>query len=297
MKKIKVAVLMGGKSCEREVSLMSGEGVLRNLDKNKYEVWGIDVPMELDKLKERRPDLAFIIMHGKGGEDGEIQGYLETLEIKYTGSGVMASAIGMNKKFFKWVMEHNNILMPKDVLKAPCVVKPVCGGSSVGVSIVEEDKQMEKAIKLAKEYDKEIIIEEYVKGMEVTCGVWGNPSTASQSGRAGEIEALPVVEIIPKNKFFDYESKYTDNGTQEICPARLSDEMTKKVQEIAIKVFKVIDGRGFARVDMMIREGEVYVLDINTLPGMTPNSLLPKEAKAVGYSYSQMLDKIIELAL
>ena len=287
MKKIKVVVLMGGKSCEREVSLMSGAGVLKNLNKDKYEVWGIDVPRELDKLKEKRPDLAFIIMHGKGGEDGEIQGYLETLEIKYTGSGVMASAIGMNKKFFKWVMEQNNILMPKDVLKAPCVVKPVCGGSSVGVSIVEEDDQMKKAIELAKKYDKEIIIEEYIKGIEVTCGVWGNE----------KVEALPVVEIIPKNKFFDYESKYSDGGAQEICPARLSEEMTKKIQEIADKVFKVIDGKGFARVDMMIRGNEIYVLDINTLPGMTPNSLLPKEAKAAGYSYSQMLDKIIELAL
>lgn len=291
MKKIRVAVLMGGKSCEREVSLSSGEGVLKNLDRDKYEVWGVDVPFELDKLKNIKPDLAFIIMHGKGGEDGEIQGYLETLEIKYTGCGVMASAIGMNKKFFRWVMEQNKILVAKSVSGSPCVVKPNCGGSSVGVSIVEDNIELKKAISLAKGYDSEVVIEEYIKGKEVTCGVWGS------SVDSGLVEALPVVEIIPKNKFFDYESKYCDGGAQEICPARLGDEMTKKIQEIAIRVFKIIGGKGFARVDMIIRGEDVYVLDINTLPGMTPNSLLPKEAKAAGYSYSQMLDKIIEEAL
>ncbi|MFA6007090.1 MAG: D-alanine--D-alanine ligase [Candidatus Shapirobacteria bacterium] len=287
MKKLKVAVLMGGLSCEREVSLVSGKGVLENLNKNKYEAVGVDVPSELPKLNKTKFDLAFVIMHGKGGEDGEIQGYLETLGIKYIGCGVLASAMGMNKKFFKWVMEHNDILMPKTNRKIPCVVKPVCGGSSVGVSIVEEDRDLESAIKLAKKYDQEIIIEEYIKGTEVTCGVWGNK----------KVEALPVVEIIPKNKFFDYESKYSDGGAQEICPARLNKEITKKIQGIAIKVFKIIGGKDFARVDMMVRNGEIYVLDINTLPGLTPNSLLPKEAKAVGYSYSQMLDKMIELGL
>lgn len=288
MKKIKVVVLMGGKSVEREVSLSSGAGVLKNLDKDKYEVFGIDVPGELEKLKEIKPDLAFIIMHGRGGEDGMIQGYLETLGIKYTGSGIMASAIGMNKKFFRWVMAHNDILIPREVLRAPCVVKPNCGGSSVGVSVVEKNSDIKKAIELAKKYDQEVIIEDYIKGMEVTCGVWG-PLAGS-----GQVEALPVVEIIPKNKFFDYESKYSDGGAQEICPARLDKRMTLKVQKIAVKVFKVIDGRGFARVDMIIRNGLVYVLDINTLPGLTPNSLLPKEAKAIGLSYSQMLDRIIE---
>lgn len=287
MNKIKVAVLMGGLSSEREVSLISGKGVLGNLNKDKYEVCGIDIPSELEKLKEIKPDLAFVIMHGKGGEDGIIQGYLKTLGIKYTGCGVMASAIGMNKKFFKWVMEHNNILMPKMVSKAPCVVKPNCGGSSVGVSIVEKNRDLIKAIELAKKYDKEVIIEEYIKGKEVTCGVWGNK----------KVQALPVVEIIPKNKFFDYESKYSDGGAKEICPARLDRMMTEKIQEIAVQVFKVIGGRGFARVDMIIRDKDVYVLDINTLPGLTPNSLLPKETKAIGLSYSQMLDKIIKLAL
>lgn len=287
MKKLKVAVLMGGLSCEREVSLISGKGVIENLDREKYEVFGVDVPLELSKLDETKVDLAFIIMHGKGGEDGEIQGYLESKGIKYTGCGVLASAIGMNKKFFKWVMKNNNILVPKEVNEVPCVIKPVCGGSSVGVSIVENKEKLEEAILLARKTDKEIIKEEYIKGIEVTCGVWGNEKN----------EALPVVEIIPKNKFFDYECKYNDGGAREICPARLSEEMTRKIQKIAIKVFRTIGGKDFARVDMIIKGEDVYVLDINTLPGLTPNSLLPKEAKAAGYSYSQMLDKIIELAI
>ena len=275
---------MGGEGCEREVSLMSGAGVIKNLDKKKYEVWGIDVPSQLYMLDEIKPELAFIIMHGKGGEDGLIQGYLETLGIKYTGCGVLASAIGMNKKFFKRLMKNSDILVPREVSKAPCVVKPVCGGSSVGVSIVEKGESLEKAIELAKKYDDEVIIEDYIKGTEVTCGVWGDPPIA-----------LPVVEIRPKAKFFDYESKYSDGGAEEICPAKLSKQITEKVQEIAVNVFETIGGKGFARVDMIIRSKEVFVLDINTLPGLTPNSLLPKEAKAIGYSYGQMLDRMIEL--
>lgn len=291
MKKIKIAVLFGGESPERGVSLVSGAEVMKNLDREKYEVFGIDVPKELEEIRKIKPDLAFIILHGKGGEDGVIQGYLETLKIKYTGCGVLASAIGMNKKFFRWVMEHNNILVAKEVREAPCVVKPNCGGSSVGVSVVEKNSYLKGAIELAKKYDKEIIVEDYIGGIEVTCGVWGSLANS------GQVEALPVVEIIPKNMFFDYESKYSDGGAQEICPARLSEKMTKKIQEIAVKVFKVIDGNGFGRVDMIVRGEDVYVLDINTLPGLTPNSLLPKEAKAMGMSYSQMLDKIVELAL
>ena len=285
MSKIKVAVLMGGIGCEREVSLVSGKEVINNLNKDKYEVWGVDVPTELGKIKGC--DVAFLALHGEGGEDGTIQGYLETLGIRYIGCGVLASAIGMNKKFFKYLMRQNNVTVPEDRISLPCVVKPVCGGSSVGVSIVEKDGDFDKAIGLAKIYDKEVMIEEYIKGTEVTCGVWGRD----------KIEALPVVEIIPKNKFFDYESKYSDDGAEEICPARLSQKMTNKVQSIALKVFEVIGGRGFARVDMIIRDREVYVLDINTLPGLTPNSLLPKEAKAIGIGYSEMLDRMIELAL
>ncbi|MCX6726821.1 MAG: D-alanine--D-alanine ligase [Candidatus Shapirobacteria bacterium] len=280
--KIKVAILMGGKSSEREVSLMSGNQVLKNLNKDKFEAIKIDVTSELEKIKGCK--VAFIALHGAGGEDGKIQGYLDTIGIKYTGCGVLASALGMDKKKFRELMERNDILMPKETTKVPCVVKPNNGGSSVGVAIVKREEDWEKAVELAKKYDDQIITEEFIEGTEVSCGILGD-------------EVLPVVEIVPKNEFFDYEAKYTDGKSEEICPARLTVEVTKKVQETALKVFKIIGGKGFGRVDMIIRDDIPYVLEINTIPGLTSNSLLPKEAKAAGYSYSQMLDKIIELAL
>lgn len=272
---------MGGESTEREVSLMSGREVIKNLDKNKYEVVGIVMPEELEKIK--KVEMAFIALHGKGGEDGVIQGYLETLGIKYTGCGVLASAIGMDKKIFRDLMGVNKILMPKLVTKAPCVVKPANGGSSVGVTIVKKQNELVGAINEAKKYDSEIIIEEYIEGVEISCGVLGN-------------EVLPIIEIIPKKDFFDYEAKYTEGMSEEICPARLSEEMTKMVQKEAMKTFKMIGGKGYARVDFIIKDNKAYLLEINTLPGLTPTSLVPKEARVVGMSYSQLLDRIIELA-
>lgn len=273
---------MGGESSEREVSLASGKKVISNLDKGKYEVVGVDVPSELDKVVGC--DVAFIAMHGKGGEDGILQGYLETLGIKYTGCGVLASAVGMDKKIFRELMERNNILMPKETTKIPCVVKPNNGGSSVGVSIVKKIEDLEKAIDEAKKYDENILIEEFIEGKEISCGILGD-------------EVLPVIEIVSKNEFFDYEAKYSEGRCEEICPARLESEVTKKVQEIALRVFKIIGGKGFARVDMIVRNNQPYVLEINTIPGLTPNSLLPKEAEVAGYSYSELLDKMIELAI
>lgn len=274
---------MGGESSEREVSLMTGREMLKNLDVEKYELVPIDLPNDLKKI-DKRIDLALIALHGKGGEDGVIQGYLESLGIKYTGCGVLASAVGMDKKIFREVMMANKLPMPKLVTRAPCVVKPSNGGSSVGVSIVKREEELELAICKAKKYDSEIIIEEYIKGIEVSCGVLG-------------YEALPVIEIVPKNIFFDYESKYTESGAQEICPARINKKLSEGIQKLTLKVFKAIGGRGYARVDFMIRNGKPYILEINTLPGMTAVSLLPKEALAVGINYSQLLDKIIELAL
>jgi len=285
MKKIRVAVLMGGNSTEREVSLMSGKEVMKNLDKEKYEVIGIVVPEELEKVKN--VEMAFLALHGKGGEDGLIQGYLETLGIKYTGCGVLASAIGMDKKIFRKLAEKEGLLMAKQTNKIPCVVKPVNGGSSVGVVIVKNENKLEEAIKEVKKYDGEIIIEEYIEGTEVSCGVLGNENPM----------ALPVIEIVPKKDFFDYEAKYTVGMSEEICPARLSKGVTKRVLEATVRTFKMIRGRGYSRVDFIIKNGMPYLLEINTLPGLTPNSLLPKEAKAIGMNYSQLLDKIIELAL
>jgi D-alanine-D-alanine ligase len=281
MSKIRVAVLMGGVSSEREVSLVSGREVMRNLDKEKYEVRGIDVPRELDKLG--RPEVAFLALHGKGGEDGAIQGYLETLGIKYTGCRVLASAVGMNKMIFRKLMEREKLPMARLTQQSPCVVKPVNGGSSVGVSIVRKQEDLEKAINLAKKYG-EVMIEEYIEGREVSCGILGD-------------QVLPVVEIVPKKEFFDYEAKYQEGMSEEICPAEIDKKVTQLVQKLSMEVFKAIGGRGYARVDFIIRKNRPYILEINTLPGLTPNSLLPKEAKVAGLSYSQVLDRIIKLAI
>ena len=285
MNKLRIAVLMGGNSSEREVSLSSGKTVMENLDTKKYETKAFDVPKELDGFLNWKPDFALIILHGRGGEDGTIQGYLETNGIKYSGCGVLASAVGMDKMMFRWVMERYGLPMAKLASKVPCVVKPVDGGSSVGVTIVKDQNKLIEAIKWAKKYSEDVLVEEYLPGVELSCGVLGNKNPV----------ALPVIEIRPKKDFFDYEAKYTVGFSEEICPAKISDSLTKKVQELSVEVFKAIKGRGYARVDFMVHENKPYILEINTLPGMTPNSLLPQEARAMGLSYSELLDKIIEL--
>lgn len=305
MSKLRVAVLMGGKSPEHNVSLVTGKGVVENLDKEKYEVIPVKVPSQGCDLGflnlSPAPDVFFIAMHGPFGEDGTIQGMLDFLGYKYTGSGVLASAIGMNKIIFKKLIEYAQIPTPKwvVVLKGsqvpkginkigpPWVVKPSGQGSSVGVKIVKAEKKLDEAINQAFEYNSKVLVEEYIEGTEVSCGVLGN----------NKPQALPVIEICPKNEFFDYEAKYNAEKCDEIVPARISDEMTKKVQEIAVKVYETINCRGFGRVDMIIKKDIPYVLEINTIPGLTPTSLLPQEAKAAGISYSQLLDKVIKYAL
>ncbi|HAP37846.1 hypothetical protein A2574_03940 [Candidatus Shapirobacteria bacterium RIFOXYD1_FULL_38_32] len=299
MDKTKVVVLMGGRSAEHEVSLMSGKRVVDSLDKEKYEVFSIVLSKEgrEDSFKwvdEIKPDLVFLALHGEFGEDGRIQGWLETMNLKYTGSGVLASALGMNKIFFKRIIEDLGIrtadwkVWGEEVnFEGKCVVKPVNCGSSVGVSIVKDEANFEKAIKEAKKFDKEIIIEEFLEGVEVSCGVLGNEAPV----------ALPVIEIIPKNDFFDYDAKYSEGMSKEICPARLDQKITDEVMKISVEIFKVLGFRGYARIDFIISKNKPYVLEINTLPGLTPNSLLPKEAMADGISYTELLDKIISLAL
>ena len=292
-KKLKVAVLMGGKSSEREISLLSGSEILANINRDKYIVISIEIKKNNDKwinqLIKSKPELAFIALHGSSGEDGSIQGMLEQLGIPYTGSRILASAIGMDKKLFKKIMHNEKILVPKDVDNAPCFVKPNDQGSSVGASIVRDRKKLKSAIKLANKYSEEVLVEEYLKGIELTCAVIGNEKPL----------ALPVIEILPlKEKFFDYESKYTKNGSEEIVPARISKTLTEKVQELSIKVYKAIGCRGFARVDFILKNNKYpIVLEINTIPGLTKMSLVPKAANAAGISYSKLLDRIISYAI
>lgn len=284
---------MGGKSSEREISLLSGKEVLANIDKDKYFVSSLDIPKSGDawiaQLLKSRPDVVFIALHGKFGEDGTIQGMLELVGISFTGSGILASALGMNKILFKDVMRAKKIPVPRDVANAPCFVKPNKEGSSVGASLVDTPEKFEAAVKLAKIFSSEVIIEEYLKGTEFTCAVIGNEKPV----------ALPVIEIHPlKEKFFDYKSKYTARGSEEIVPARISKIITKRIKELSINVYKTIGCRGFARVDFILKENKYpIVLEINTIPGLTKMSLVPKAAKAAGISYSRLLDKIINYAL
>lgn len=342
MSKKRIVVLMGGKTPEHEVSLVSGSQVVKYLDKDRYEILPVVIPKNgqrwqlktvtqtllysQDLLGESHPkeilktetvadrkmilppesipqraDLVFIAMHGPYGEDGTIQGLLELVGVPYTGAGVLASALKMDKPMFKKIMKAEKIRIPRYLVlekkddskmvwkkfRLPVVVKPSAQGSSVGVTIVHKKNLLEKAIKKAFFYGPRIIIEEYLKGTEITCGILGNENPV----------ALPLVEIVPKNEFFDYEAKYVPGKSEEIVPARIPPKLTKEIQNLAIKVFKAINCRGFGRVDIIICRGKPYVLEINTIPGLTPNSLLPKEAMAAGMTYSQMLDRIIELAL
>ena len=341
-KKIKVAVLMGGKSPEYEISLISGREVVRNLNPKKYsslpvvvardgkawrqlstkEVLNLPDPLLLrgtgkeivttgsrkiellNSSEEKNIDVAFIAMHGPYGEDGTIQGMLELAGLKYTGSGVTASAIGMDKVMFRKLLASEKIPIPKYlVLKKgestkiikkflgnpPYFVKPSNQGSSVGASIVKSQKELSKALRLAFRFNDTVLVDEYLKGLEVTCSLLGNENPM----------ALPVIEIHPKKgEFFDYDSKYSESGADEIVPARIGKKLTRKIQEIAAQVHKLIGCRGFSRVDFILKDNVTpYVLEINTIPGLTPMSLLPKAAKVAGITYPVLLDNIIEYAL
>ncbi len=307
--KLKVAVLMGGASAEHEVSLASGKEVLKNLNAKRFIGVPVIIPKSsanwsriLTKLQET--DCVFIAMHGPYGEDGTVQGMLELAGVKYTGSGVLASALGMNKLMFRKLAEHENITTPKcvdfhrtDKLqkikrtlgRPPYFVKPNDQGSSVGSSIVKKWSELDSAIKLAQKFSNIVLIDEYVDGVEITAPIIGND----------EPVALPLVEIIPKlGDFFDYNSKYLEGGADEIVPARIPGNLVKKVQEIALDVYKLVGCRGFGRVDFILRDSKYPIcLEVNTIPGLTPASLFPKSARSAGISYSQLVGKIIDDAI
>ena len=283
---------MGGRSSEREISLLSGKEILANIDKDAYSVSSLEIPKKgnawVNRLLNLKPDLVFIALHGTFGEDGSIQGMLEQLGIAYTGSGILASAIGMDKILFKKMMRDEKIPVPKDTNTLPCFVKPNGEGSSVGASPVFKQNMLKPAIKFAKKFSNNVLVEEYLKGTELTCAVIGNENS----------KALPVIEIRPlKAKFFDYKSKYKINGSQEIVPAGISKTITKKVQELSKRVYKIVGCRGFARIDFILKDNKYpVVLEINTIPGLTKMSLVPKAAKSAGISFSKLIDTIINYA-
>ena len=307
MEKLTVALLSGGRSAEREVSLNSGEQVYQALNKDKYTIRRYDPRDDLARLvgEAGEIDVALIILHGRYGEDGTIQGLLELLGIPYHGSGVLGSAIGINKIVSKHLYEHAGLpvspylildradptaqVKVQEVLGFPVVVKPEHEGSSIGLSIVVEAGKLKPALELAGEYDRFVLVEKYLEGTEITGAVLGNLNP----------QPLPLVEIVPGDQyeFFDYEAKYKPGATEEICPARLSEELTKKAQDYAVRAHQALRCRGYSRTDMIVSNDEVYVLETNTIPGMTATSLYPQAAAAAGIGFSELLDRLIELAL
>jgi D-alanine-D-alanine ligase len=345
MGRIRVAVLMGGRSAEREVSLSSGKQVLSALDSTRYDAFPVDTaclnlgtltpgarrpaldppdagpaqvsgdpfaglpaPAEPLFMGRNRPDVAVVCLHGRYGEDGTIQGMLELLDIPYTGSGVLASALAIDKVMAKKIFASEGIPTPPSatvrgraeadaflaamhsgtsVVDCPAVVKPNQEGSSIGISIVRDRAEMAAALHMALEYDRSVLVEKCIQGMEITGPVVGNDDPL----------ALPLVEIIPPTEFFDYEAKYTPGATEEIVPARLSQEQTRAAQTLAVRAHRALGCRGISRTDMMVGADGIWVLEVNTIPGMTPTSLVPRSAAAAGISFPALIDRLIHLAL
>ncbi|MGD2029551.1 MAG: D-alanine--D-alanine ligase [Desulfobacterales bacterium] len=307
MKKLTLALLSGGKSSERDVSIASGNQVYEALNREKYDIIRYDPKTDISRLVADAPkiDAALIILHGPMGEDGTIQGLLDLLEIPYQGSGVLGSAIGMNKLVSKQLYEKSGLQVPPymvikryDVLNPekcaeqlglPLVVKPIGSGSSVGISIVKSIDGLKDAVDNAFAHDAIVIMEAYIDGIELTGGVIGND----------KVEALPIIEIIPDKSydFFDYAAKYTAGATREICPARIDEALTQKAQAVSITAHNALFCKGYSRTDMILKDQDLFVLETNTIPGMTATSLLPLAADAEGISFSRLLDRLIELSI
>jgi D-alanine-D-alanine ligase len=336
-KKLRVALIFGGTSQEREVSLSSGKNVATFLNPKKYDVVPVEISREgkwlitsptikqiqstvatkkvssnraivpIDKNSASKIDVAFLALHGPGGEDGTIQGMLESLGVRYTGSGVLASALAMDKARTKRLVASEGILVAphiiiakKDYEKDPkkylsklhgkLVIKPNRIGSSIGITITDKKELIKLGIEQAFQHDDEVMVEGFVAGRELTVSVLGNT----------KLQALPVIEIVPKggSEFFDFRAKYDPDFSDEIVPAPISLSLAKKLQALAVLIHELLGCRGVTRSDFIVTsKGEIYFLEINTIPGMTSNSLVPKSAKVAGMSYSQFLDKTIQLAL
>ena len=340
---MKVVVLAGGISTERDVSLSSGAKIYKALKRNGHQAVLLDVYLgyadedadnifdkeedwakelggiaeknpDIEQVKAMRPDgdknffgpnvisicqaadVVFMALHGENGENGKIQACFDLMGIRYTGTDHVSSAICMDKGLTKDIFACYGIPTPQGIrlkkgekqektVTFPCIVKACCGGSSVGVSIAWKEEEYESALQEAFQYDDEVVIEQYIKGREFSVGVMDG-------------KALPVIEIAPLVGFYDYKNKYQAGSAVETCPAEISEEKTKEMQGYAEKAFVALRLKNYARMDFMMSEqGEIYCLEANTLPGMTPTSLLPQEAAAVGINYEQLCEKIMEAAL
>jgi len=301
----KIAVLMGGRSAEREISQKTGRQISQALIEKGYEVKQIDPAGDLvGELQEFLPDVVFIALHGRYGEDGTMQGLLEILGFPYTGSGVLSSALCMDKVMAKKIMEYEGIPTPpykflteqydrstieslKKELGLPLVVKPSREGSTIGVSIVREEDELEKALHEAFKYDQSVLVEKYIDGIELTAAVLGTK----------EPRVLPLIEIVSETGFYDYTAKYTPGMSHHIIPARIPAEAAAKVEEMALRTYKAMNCSQFARVDFMLnKEYEPFVLETNTIPGMTETSLFPDAARAAGISFPELVSLLVDEA-
>ncbi len=339
---MKIAVLCGGLSNERDVSISTGTGAARALRERGHQVvlmdlfLGYDRPFsdpdeafsaqqdfgsaaigdlspDLNAVRAMRPDpecligpnvlticsaadVVFLALHGEEGENGKVQALLDLHGIPYTGSGYLGSALAMNKGLSKLLFRENGIATPESIklrrgetprrIGFPCVVKPCSGGSSVGTSIVSSETEYAAALELAFRYEADVLVETYIKGRELTVGVMDG-------------KAMPVIEIIPKSGFYDYKNKYQAGATEEICPAQIGPEATERVQRLAERVFEALMLDAYCRCDFLwdTASGEMYCLEANTLPGMTPTSLIPQMAAAQGMDYGALCEKIIEVSM
>ncbi|MDD3519828.1 MAG: D-alanine--D-alanine ligase [Actinomycetota bacterium] len=301
-KDIKIGVICGGISSEREISLKTGQGIYSALTELGYNADFIDFKGE-DISLFKKIDIAFLALHGKYGEDGTVQGVLELFKIPYTGSGILASSLAIDKIYSKKIFKLENINTPDyisienekdDVLKKkikevndkiayPVVVKPAREGSTIGITIADNESDVISAIDFARIYDNKILIEKYIKGRQLTVSILG-----------GNPVALPIVEVVPKSGFYDFKSKYTTGLTEYIVPAKINKDLSHAVQEISLKTHKSLGCHGISRVDLILgEEGEIFVLEINTMPGMTETSLVPKAAAAAGIDFKKLVEIIL----
>jgi D-alanine-D-alanine ligase len=301
MPSLKVAVVMGGPSAEREVSIQSGTGVMRALASLGHDARSLDFDGRfVDALRAIEPDVVFNALHGRGGEDGTVQGILEWMGIPYTGSGVASCAIAMDKHLTKKLLAAEGLPTPAwdtfdlgggtlpllpGSLNLPLVVKPRASGSSAGVVLVRTHEAWTQAMIETSARTPEVVAEEYVAGREFSCGVLGE-------------EALPVVEIIASDEFYSYDAKYTPGGSRHLIPAPIDDDLTRRLQTLALSVHRLVGLRDYSRTDFIVtKEGRPTILEINALPGMTAQSLLPDEAQHAGISYEALVERLLHYAL
>lgn len=302
----RVAVLLGGRSAERAVSLNTGAQVAGALAERGFDVVTVDTGDDgfLDELRGARPEVVFIALHGRGGEDGTIQGLLELLELPYIGSGVLASALAMNKVQSKHIFEISGLTTPDyavvrrgeaydaaeitAALGPKTVVKPADEGSSVGMTIVDDPANLPAAIEFAFTYDPLVLVERFEAGAEVTVAVIGNDDPV----------ALPTLEIVPEHDFYDYDSKYVPGMSRHIIPARVSEAAQVECQRLAVEAHRALGCAGISRSDTIVTaDGQVFLLETNTIPGMTATSLVPDAARAAGISFPELCERLIGLAL